>query len=429
MSHTIVLLLFVVIFLVILLGGMWIPLGIGVGGLVLLALNGDTAAYQSLGFVTWGSLNSFILTAIPLYLLMGELILQAGLSRNFYRALSQWLDRIPGGLLHSNILGSAAFAAVTGSSLTTAMTMGTVSWPETERQGYSRERALGSLAAGGTLGILIPPSIAMILYGVFTETSVARLFLAGIVPGLVLVGLFMLLVTAMAIIRPDGRSRLGASWRSRLTSLPSLIPLILLIGAVLGSIYAGVATPTEAAALGGVGALLIAGATMHLSWSVIRVALANTMRNTAMIMMIVLGGYIFAFAIERVGIASDIATWVGGLGLSTGIFIFFVSVLYLLLGAIMDSIAIIVSTIPVMFPVAMSAGIDPIWFGIYMVVLIELGQITPPMGIVCFALQGVTKQPLDRVFKGVMPYFFVFAVFLIILNLVPSLATWLPSHM
>lgn len=431
MDATVLALVFTGLFLLLLLGGMWIPLGLGFAGVLLLFLDGRTGSYQSLGLVTWGSLNSFTLTAIPLYILMGEVILQSGISRSFYHGLSHWVRRVPGGLLQTNIVGSASFAAVTGSSLTTALTMGTVAWPEMEQRDYDRRLALGTLAAGGTLGILIPPSIAMILYGVFTETSVARLFIAGIVPGILLTLLFMVYVAGASIARKERAGRQGepSSWRTKLGTLPALLPIVLLIGAVLASIYAGVATPTEAAAFGCLGAFLLATARLRLTRSMMTTTMIHTMRNSAMIMFTVLGGYIFAFAIESVGIARSISSWVGGLDVNFAVFMMVVTVVYILLGAIMDSISIIVSTIPVMFPVAMAAGADPIWFGIYMVVLIELGQITPPMGMVCFALQGVTKQPLGQIFRGVAPFFAVFLVFIAAIVVFPDIVLWLPSRL
>lgn len=418
-------------FVILLLGGMWIPVGLAVSGLLTLYVAGGISSFNSLGFVAWGSMNSFELIAIPLFVFMGQTILCSGISERFYRGLGRWVGRLPGGLLQSNIVGSAMFAAISGSSMTTALTMGTVAVPELDRRGYNPRMTLGSLAAGGTLGILIPPSIAMVLYGSFTQTSIAKLFVAGIAPGIVLTVLFMIYIAVTAVVRRQWvggiveRSTSG----ERLRSLPDLVPIVALIGVVLGGIYFGVTTPTEAAAVGSAGALGISAAVRRLSRSVFRAAIVGTIRVTSMIMFTVLGGYIFSVAVEMVGLGRNLAEWLGSLDLSPILLVLSLTLIYIALGTVMDSIAIIVGTIPVMFPVAMAYDLDPIWFGIYMVILIELGQITPPMGVICFALQSVSGRPLGDVLRGVVPYMGIFLILLGLIAAFPALVLWLPDQM
>ncbi len=429
MGEILIAFVFFGVLLALLAGGIWIPFGLLVSSVFILLINGNVFAIKSIALVSFGSLNSFTLTAVPLFILMGETILRSGLSRDFYRSANLWLDRLPGGLLQTNIVGSGIFASLTGSSLTTAMTMGTVAWPELESRGYTPRLALGSLAAGGTLGILIPPSITMILYGTITETSVPKLFMAGIVPGLLLMLLFMLFIAASDQFDKGRSARKSerAVMRERLRALPAVLPLVALILIVLGSIYLGLATPTEAAAVGSLGAFVVSALKGNLDLKTFGVILDHTIRISGMILLIVLGGFVFSYAIELTGIARSLAEWVVGMGLAFPAFIILLTILYVAMGCLMDSVTIIVVATPVLYPLAMSFGINPIWFGIYMVILVELGQITPPMGQVCFALQAVSGRPLGEVLWGVTPYFGIFLVMIAMIVLFPQLVLWLPG--
>lgn len=415
--------------------GVWIPLAIGAAGLIYLALTSGLGSFQGLGLALWGGVNNFTLAAIPLFILMAEFLLQAGLSTRVYRGLSHIVRRLPGGLLQTNIVGCAVFAAISGSSLATAASIGTVAIPELLERDYHRPLSVGTIAAGGTLGILIPPSIAMIIYGSFTQLSVAKLFMAGLIPGVALALLFMIYVGARAIANPTLAPRRADNGANNgdaggiLATANDVLPFVVLIALVLGSLYLGYATPTESAAVGCVLSAIIAAIWGQMNRAVLLQTFRRAIRVSASILAIVFAAYIFAFAVSLSGLGNDMAAAIGSLELTRLQFLLLLFVVYALLGCLIDSISMIVITIPVLYPVVSLYGIDGIWFGVVLVLLVELGQITPPMGLNLFVVQSVWSGRLGEVIRGVVPFYGLIILMLAILVLWPSLALWLPAQM
>ena len=419
-------------FVALMVGGLYVPLAIGVAAVVYLYTIGGWGAFQALGLVSWSCTNSFTLTSIPMFILMAELMLQSGLSHRLYLGLSRIVRLLPGGLLQVNIAGCAIFAAISGSSVATAAAIGTVALPQLMERKYNRKISAGSLAAGGTLGILIPPSIAMIIYGSFTETSIAKLFMAGFVPGFVLAGFYMILIGIRAIIDPSlaPREKEAIGIRQLLYTFYELLPLVLLIGSVLGSIYLGIATPTEAAAFGSSVAILFSLIWGELPMRIFRQAVQNTIRISGTIMFIILAAYMLSYAVGISGLGKNMAQWVTGLNLGKNGFLFSLIVLYSILGCLMDSIGMIVITVPLLHPTLMAYKVDPVWYGVLLVLLIELGQITPPFGINLFTIRGIWKGgTLEEVIQGSVPFYFCMFLMMALLFLWPELALWLPSKM
>jgi C4-dicarboxylate transporter, DctM subunit len=386
--------------------------------------------YRAFGEITWSVSTDFVLAAIPMFILLGEILVRSGISARMYTALELWLGKIPGGLMHSNIAASALFAATSGSSVATAATIGTVAIPEGEKNGYNDRLFLGSLAAGGTLGILIPPSINLIIYGVLTETSVPQLYLAGIIPGFLLAALFMLSIAIFCSVRPHWGGQINTGTRAeRIKALRHLIPPIMLFGVVVGSIYAGWATPTEAAALGVVFSLGLSAYYKRLKWQMIREALTGTMRTTAMVMLIILMAYFLNFVLASIGLTKQLTDTITSLGLSPQMTMLLIISFYLIVGCFMETLSMMITTVPLVAPIVVSLGYDPVWFGILLMVLLETALITPPIGVNLYVVQGVRgKGSVNDVIIGALP--FVMAMFFMIAVLVawPSLATWLP-HM
>ena len=376
-------------------------------------------------------MNSFSLTAIPLFILMAELMERSGLSIRTYRGLARLVCVIPGGLLQTNIAGCALFSAISGSSVATAAAIGGVALPQLEKRKYSPALSAGSLAAGGTLGILIPPSIAMIVYGTFTETSVAKLFMAGVIPGLVLTGLFMAFIAICALVKPEvaPKEQGPQSLREFASALSDLLPLTALVIAIMGSLYLGFATPTEAAALGCVFVLVVARVWGKLSWHVIRASLRTTTLVSGNIMFIVFAAFIFSYAISMGGVGEKLTTWLVDMKLTRTEFMFAMLILFSLLGAFVESLGIIVITVPLLYPVLLQFGFDPVWFGIVLVLFIEMGQITPPIGINLFVIQGLWNGKLSDVVRGSIPFHLLMFVMLGLLVIWPEIALWLPQNM
>lgn len=418
-------------FLGLLVAGMTIPFAITVPALLYLLLHGGPVALKGLGLVSWGSMDSFTLTAIPLFILMAEILQESRLSLRVYRGLARLIGRFPGGLLQTNIVGCALFAAISGSSVVTAASIGRVALPELLRRNYDRPMAAGSLAAGGTLGILMPPSIAMIVYGTFTETSVAKLFMAGVVPGLLLTAMFMGFVGVYAWVRPAGApaERGAASLAEFVTAVIDVVPFGLLIACTIGSIYAGLVTPTEAAAVGCILGLLISAVWGELSWSAFKRAIRTTVGVVGNILFIIYAAYVFSYAISLAGVGEQVTGWLIGLHLSKPAFFVALFVLYTVLGCLVESLGMIVITVPLLFPILGQYGIDPVWFGVILVVFIELGQISPPIGINLFVIQSIWDGKLGDVVRGTIPFHLLMLVLLLLLFLLPGLALWLPDKM
>ncbi|MBX2824865.1 MAG: TRAP transporter large permease [Gammaproteobacteria bacterium] len=384
----------------------------------------------AIGEFVWDKSKEFVLVAIPMFILLGEIMLRAGIAKRMYNAVVQWLSWLPGGLMHANIGSCAIFAASSGSSVATAATVGTVAVPEMEKRKYNQRLFLGSLAAGGTLGILIPPSINLIIYGLITDTSVPELYLAGIFPGLLLAGLFMLIIV-VACVASRGLDGIKSetSWSERIRTLPDLLPPLLLFGVVVGSIYAGIATPTEAASVGVVFALILAGWHRMLSVQMLKEAFEGTMRTTAMIMLIILAAVFLNFVLGFMGVTQDILDAIESLGLTSTQTMVIIIVFYLILGMFMETLSMLLTTVPIVFPIVSGLGYDPVWFGILVTVLMETALITPPIGVNLYVVQGVRTSggPFNDVAYGAVPFVVMMLVLLVLLMVFPQIALYLPE--
>ncbi len=385
----------------------------------------------AIGEITWSTSTNFILFAIPLFILLGEILLRSGIAERMYAAMTHWLSWLPGGLMHSNIGTCTLFAAVSGSSVATAATIGTVAVEQIDKYGYNERLYLGTIAAGGTLGILIPPSIPMIVYGALTDTSIPQLYLAGILPGAVLTVLFMLTVIIACLVRPRwGGHRVETNWGARWRSLPDLVPPLLIFIVVIGSIYGGVATPTESAGLGVVAAFALAAWRRRLSWAMLRDTFEGTMKTTAMIMAILIAAYFVNFIITSIGLSGKVMSFVTGFGLSPTGTIIVIVLFYLVLGMFMESLSMLVATVPIITPVVAALGFNPIWFGVLMMLLIETALITPPVGFNLFVVQGVrSRGQIYDVIVGSAPFVITLMVMIALLIAYPQIALWLPAKL
>jgi len=430
MSPGVELVFILFVFLALLCVGMTIPFAILVPSVLYLLTHAGLAGLKGLGLVSWGSMDSFTLSAIPLFILMAEILQESKLSLRVYRGLSILVAWLPGGLLQTNIAGCAIFAAISGSSVVTAASIGRVALPELQRHNYSPRLSAGSLAAGGTLGILIPPSIAMIVYGTFTETSVAKLFMAGVMPGLLLTAMFMAYIGCHAWLQPSVSPIVTKkhSLDEILAAAFDVIPFVVLIGGTIGSIYSGLVTPTEAAAVGCVLAMIIARFWGEFNIRVLRHALQTTVRVCGNILFIVYAAYVFSYAISYAGVGEQITQFLVGLKLSRLAFFGALFVLYTVLGCLVESLGMIVVTVPLLYPVLLQYGVDPIWFGVILVLFIEMGQISPPIGINLFVIQSIWTGKLSDVVTGTIPFHLIMFVLLGLLVLFPDIAMWLPGR-
>jgi C4-dicarboxylate transporter DctM subunit len=406
--------------------------------MLLIGVTGGVIAFgmpflNSMATVIWGVGNDFLLTAIPLFVLLGELLLRGGIADRMYVALSAWLGRLPGGLLHTNIGCCALFAATSGSSVATAATIGTVALPSLHARGYSMRDALGSLAAGGTLGILIPPSVNMIVYGSLTNNSIGKLFIAGVVPGVLLSLLFMGWIYLSHMMRGTGASVREAPvpLDVRLRLLGHLVPPLIVFVVVIGSIYTGLATATESAALGVVIALVLVARSGRLSLELLKNCFRQTARISGMILLIITTAFVLNVTISLTGVADALTKWVTSLGFSATQMIFALILFYLLLGMFMDVLSMQVATIPLTYPIVTALGVDPIWYGIFIVLMCELGLITPPVGMNLFVVHGVRpdKGSLEDAIWGALPFAAIMIAFTVTLWYAPQLALWLPERM
>ncbi|OHV12754.1 TRAP transporter large permease [Kushneria phosphatilytica] len=384
---------------------------------------------RALGQNLWSAADSFLLIAIPLFILMGEIIVRAGIAERAYRAMDHWLSWLPGGLLHANVMTSMLFSATSGSSVATAATVSTVALPQGEQLGYHPRLFCGTIAAGGTLGILIPPSINLIVYGFLTQTSIPKLFMAGLIPGLILTLLFLLTSALLCYLRPalGGPSR-SSSWRERLRHSAFLLPLLTLFIAIVGSIYLGWATPTEAAALGVVVALILAACNRRLDHRMLLAALDNTVRTSAMILFIILAASFLNFALASAGLSGKLTDLLNSLQLSDMALLLAVLALFIVLGFFIETLSLMVISLPIVAPLLFSAGFDPVWFGVVMILFIEMALITPPVGLNLYIVQASRPgRPFSDVVLGTLPYIVAMLVLAIILILWPQLALWLPN--
>ena len=404
--------------------------------MVLLGAVGGAMAFgwpliDSIGSVVWGVANENILTAIPLFILLGELLLRSGIADRMYSSLSIWLGRLPGGLLHTNIGCSAMFAATSGSSVATAATIGTVALPALNERNYSKSQSLGSLAAGGTLGILIPPSVNLLIYGSLTNTSIGQLFIAGIIPGILLTLLFMAYIGFANYGRQADIQEADVSMAMKIQALGGLMPPTIIFFIVMGSIYFGLATPTESAAIGVVVALAYAWHFGALNFAFLHRCFIHTARTTGMVLLIITGAFILNVTLALVGVAQAMTGWIAGMSLSPTGLLMALIVFYLLLGMFMDVLSMQVLTIPIAIPIVLAAGIDPIWFGVFVVLMCEVGLITPPVGMNLYVVQGIRTDGGDfkDVMWGALPYAVLMLIFTGFLIAYPDIVLWLPGKM
>lgn len=409
--------------------GVRVFVAIGLTALVALHVMTPLGMPEVIAERSWEVLNSFTLTALPMFVLMGVLLLHSGVSGEVFEAMVHWLGRVPGGLAHSGVLACMIFSTVSGSSLATAATMGKVACPEMLERDYDRRLALGSIAAGGTLGILIPPSIALIIYGSLVGVSIPQLFIAGIIPGILLTSSFVLVIMIWSLLS-RGAAPKGpvSSWGQRIASLRMIAPMVLLIMAVLGSLYLGVTTPTEAGAAGAVAAFVLCLWRCKIDFKGLFQALRDATITTAFLMAIIVGASALTFVFDLMRVPQDLAESIQASGISGPVVILSIALIYIILGMFVETTAMILLTVPVMFPVVTALGYDPVWFGIFIVVLVEVGLITPPVGVNLFVLRGVTPgSKLGEIAWGVAPFGLAMLAVLFALYFVPELATWLPS--
>ena len=412
--------------------GIYVAAALGVLGLIIGFAFSDRPFWMFLGQTVWTPSSSFVLVAVPLFLLMGEVLLRAGLSERLYRALNVWLDRLPGGLLHTNIVACGIFSAISGSSVATAATMGSVALPFFHGTRYDNKMVLGSLAAGGALGNLIPPGITFIIYALITETSVSALYLAAVGPSILVVVLFILVILFKArTAAPADEARPKIPLRDKLKTIVDLMPTAILILVVLGTIYGGLATATESAALGVIGSMIFAAIEGKLTFRMLNASAEATARNTAMIGLILFGAYVLNFIFVGLGVPQALAQLVAAMPLPPWGVMLLIIGFYLALGTFMEGFSMVVTTIPVVFPVVLALGYDPIWFGVIVTMLVEIALISPPDGTVLYVLQGMRKDsgPITDIFSGVMPFMFVYILALLILMQFPEIALWLPRIM
>ncbi|WP_302174403.1 TRAP transporter large permease [uncultured Hydrogenophaga sp.] len=411
--------------------GVWIGLTLTGVAWIGMELFSSRPAGDAMALTIWGSASSWTLTALPLFIWMGEILFRTRLSESMFRGLAPWVNALPGRLLHTNIIGSTIFAAVSGSSAATCATIGKMTIPELTRRGYPPEKIVGSLGGASTLGLLIPPSIIMIVYGVAAEVSIAKLFVAGVIPGLMLAALFSGAIVVWALLNPQAvpQSDGSLSFMDKLRESRHLIPVVLLIGGVIGTIYSGIATATEAAAVGVVGALILSASQRSLNWQSFRDALLGATRLYCMIALILAGAAFLTLAMGYIGLPRHLAEFVASLNLSPGVLLIALALFYILLGCFLDGISMIVLTMGVVLPTVQAAGIDLVWFGIFIVIVVEMAQITPPVGFNLFVLQGMTRRDIDWIAKACLPYFFLMVLAIALLYWFPALVTWLPSRM
>lgn len=431
MNEVLITTLLIVTLFALLGSSVWIGLTLGGVAWVGMQLFSSRPAGDAMAVTVWGSASSWTLTALPLFIWMGEILFRTRLSESMFRGLAPWVSWLPGRLLHTNVIGCTIFAAVSGSSAATCATIGKMTLPELGKRGYPEEITIGSLAGAGTLGLLIPPSIMMIVYGVTADVSIAKLFVAGILPGVLLAALFAAYVGVWALVNrqkipvPDAVLSLG----DKLRESRHLIPVVLLIAGVLGSIYTGIATATEAAAVGVVGAFVLSAVQGSLTWATFRESLLGATRLYCMIALILAGAAFLTLSMGYIGLPRDLAEFVRGLGLSPFMLMIALALFYILLGCFLDGISMIVLTMGVILPTVQAAGFDLVWFGIFIVIVVEMAQITPPVGFNLFVLQGMTGKEITWIARVTAPFFLLMGLMVLLLWFVPGIATWLPSKM
>jgi len=416
---------------VLLAGGVWIAialLGLGFIGMVFFT---SSPAGLLMATTVWGSSTSWALTALPLFIWMGEILFRSRISEDMFRGIAPWMDALPGRLVHCNVLGCGIFAAISGSSTATCLTIGKITIPELRKRNYDEAMVVGSLCGSGTLGLMIPPSIILIVYGVAADVSIARLFVAGVLPGVLLMVLFSGYIMAWALLHP-GRTpprAIRMSLRDKLWEARFLIPTMLLIAAVIGSIYAGIASPTESAALGVVGSLILSAASRSLNWKTFSASVMGAMRTSCMIAFILTGASFLTVAMGFTGVPRAIAEWIAHMGLTPTGLIVVLTLLFIVLGCFLDGISMVVLTAAVILPSVKAAGIDLLWFGIFIVLVVEMAQLTPPVGFNLYVLQALTGRNMFYVARASLPFFILMVVAVTLIWIFPEIVSYLPSKM
>lgn len=415
--------------------GLHVFVTLGMSGMALAAMFSDRPILSILGEISWNTTTNVTLLALPLYVLMGEILLRTGITEGMYESLSKWMNKLPGSLMHTNIVASGMFACISGSSAATAATVGSVALPYLRKEKYDDRMALGSIAAGGTLGILLPPSIVLIVYGVLAETSIGQLYLAGVVPGVILMIAFMLIIAIYALFNPSMTPKAKeTSWSERIGGLVHLVPIVLLVTLVVGSIYAGIATATEAAAFGVTGAFILGLVKRRITLQMLADTFLATASTTAMIVAILISAFFLQFVASFLGIPTAMNNWMSGLGLSATQTILMICVIYIFLGMFMESLSIIVVTVPLLIPLLEPLGVDLVWFGVIVVILVEIALITPPVGMNLFILRGISEKSktgkqgtIKDIYIGVFPFVLALLVVLALIIAVPEVVLWLPE--
>ncbi len=420
-----------VILLVALAAGIWVAVTLTVVAAAGMMLFSSAPVGSIMATKFWELGSSIALTALPLFIWMGEILFRTKLSSSMFSGLAPWLTRLPGRLMHTNVLGCGIFAAVSGSSTATCITIGRMSLPELKRRGYDEKLAIGSLASSGALGLMIPPSIIMIVYGVAAEVSIARLFIAGIIPGVAMMLLFMGYIAFLGIVKPSSTpaSDIRMTFMEKVRNSSQIVPVVVLIAGVIGSIYGGFATATESAAVGVCGALVIAAASRTLTWKTFIDSLMSATRTSCMLAFILSASAFLSAAMGFTGIPRFLATTVGDMQLGPVELLLVLTVLFIILGCFLDGVSVIVLTTSVIMPMIAAAKIDPVWFGIYLVIVVEMSVITPPVGFNLFVLQGLTGKDIFFIARGCMPFFFLMMLMVALLIAFPEIATYLPQQM
>jgi len=427
---TITLLLIGALFLI-LASGVWIGLTLSGVAWIGMQLFSSRPAGDAMSVTIWGSSSSWTLTALPLFIWMGEILFRTRLSQDMFKGLAPWMQALPGRLLHTNVVGCAIFAAVSGSSAATCATIGKMTLPELKRRGYPEIMTVGSLAGAGTLGLLIPPSIIMIVYGVTADVSISQLFIGGVIPGILLAGIFSAYIAVWSLANPklippaDARM----TFAQKLHESRNLIPVVLLIAAVLGSIYTGIATATEAAGLGVLGSLILSAVQGSMSWAAFKDSLMGGTRLYCMIALILAGAAFLTLSMGYIGLPRHLAEWIATLGLSKFQLILALTAFYVVLGCFLDGISMVVLTMGVIMPTVQKAGIDPLWFGIFIVIVVEMAQVTPPVGFNLFVMQGMTQRSIVYIARAAFPFFLLMVAMVVILYAFPQIVTFLPQQM
>ena len=416
---------------VLLAGGVWIAIalfGLGFIGMVFFT---NSPAGLLMATTVWGSSTSWALTALPLFIWMGEILFRSRISEDMFRGIAPWMDALPGRLVHCNVLGCGIFAAISGSSTATCLTIGKITIPELRKRNYDEAMVVGSLCGSGTLGLMIPPSIIMIVYGVAADVSIARLFVAGVLPGVLLMVLFSGYIMAWALLHPERTPprAIRMSLRDKLWEARFLIPTVLLIAAVIGSIYAGIASPTESAALGVVGSLILSAASRSLNWKTFSASVMGAMRTSCMIAFILTGASFLTVAMGFTGVPRAIAEWIAHMGLTPAGLIVVLTLLFIVLGCFLDGISMVVLTAAVILPSVKAAGIDLLWFGIFIVLVVEMAQLTPPVGFNLYVLQALTGRNMFYVARASLPFFILMVVAVTLIWIFPEIVSYLPSKM